>query len=162
MSNRILGIDPGSQVLGWALIDSDPLSYCASGVLKIPSYSFYERIGYIAKHLEDLYAQYSPDTLVLEKSFVGVNKEVALKLGQIRGAIMYFGSRLDLSFAEYAPRQAKKTVTGFGGASKDQIFQMCKMTLKNMPDSIATFDESDAISLALCHHFSMKSTSLIR
>lgn len=160
MTHKILGIDPGSKVLGWAIVESRPLSYCASGVLKIPAVTFYERIAFICEQLDAIYTQYQPTSLVLEKAFVGVNKEVALKLGQIRGAVMAFGSRYQLEFAEYAPRQAKKTVTGFGAASKEQIFEVCKMTLKKMPTTIETFDESDAIALALCHHYSCATSHL--
>lgn len=157
MANKILGIDPGSQLLGWAVIQTSPLTYVSSGVLKITPKDFYERVGFIIASLNKIFHEENPDFLVLEKAFVGVNKEVALKLGQIRGAVMAFGNIHQLGFAEYAPRQAKKTVTGYGAATKDQIFRVCKMSLKNMPDNIKSFDQSDAIALALCHHYTSQS-----
>ena len=156
MSEKILAIDPGSQILGWALIHTDPLTYCNSGSLKIPKVDFYDRLGFILSFLENLFAKENPSVLVLEKAFVGINKEAALKLGQVRGAVMAFGQLHKLHFAEYAPRQAKKTVAGYGAASKEQVFSVCKMTLKNMPETIDTFDQSDAVSIALCHHFMLK------
>ena len=157
MVSKILGIDPGSQLLGWAIIHTSPLSYVSSGVLKIPRVDFYDRIGFIISSLHKIFDEQEPDFLVLEKAFVGVNKEVALKLGQIRGAVMAFGNTHHLGFAEYAPRQAKKTVTGYGAATKEQIFGVCKMSLRNMPDHIKSFDQSDAIALALCHHYTSQS-----
>lgn len=155
MHNRILGIDPGSQLLGWAILDQSPkLRYLGSGTLKLNSQSFYERLGLLFHQLKEIAQTYQPHYLVLEKSFVSANKDVALKLGQVRGALMAFGASENLQFDEYAPRQVKKTVAGYGAASKEQVFQMCQYTLADMPDLVTTLDESDAIALALCHHFS--------
>ena len=152
-SDRILAIDPGSQILGWALIQTDPLLYGTSGTLKLKDKCFYQRVTLLSEFMQAVIKKFEPKILVIEKAFVGVNKDAALKLGQIRGAVMALGSLHSMLCYEYFPRYAKKIVTGYGAASKEQIFHVCRMTLPNMPESVKTFDESDAISLALCHYF---------
>jgi crossover junction endodeoxyribonuclease RuvC len=150
----ILAFDPGSQVTGWAILTCEPLVYINSGIIKLGSGDFFERIKALKNAVAEILKDCEPSVLVLERAFVGINKESALKLAQIRGCLMGLVAHPALAYVEYAPRQAKQMITGYGGASKEQVAVMIEKILKQSFNH--HLDETDAISLALCHYFCHK------
>jgi crossover junction endodeoxyribonuclease RuvC len=151
---KILAFDPGSQITGWAVLSCEPLAYEGSGVFKLGQGDFFKRMSLLKTSVEDLLAQFNPSILVLEKAFVGINKESALKLAQIRGGLLALCLHPELSYHEYSPRQAKQVITGYGAASKEQVAIMIEKLLKRSFSK--QLDETDALALAMCHYFCHK------
>jgi len=152
--HKILAFDPGSRTTGWAALTCEPLTYFNSGIYKLGSGDFFERMKVLKKLVTQLLTEFRPNILVLERAFVGVNKEAALKLAQIRGGLMALCAEEGLAYIEYTPRQAKQLITGYGAASKEQVSIMIEKLLKRSFSN--NLDETDALSLALCHYFCHK------
>lgn len=149
---RILGIDPGTLVTGYGLIQEDKgrLSHMDNGGIFPPrKRPLSERIGYIHDQIELLINKYGPDMVAIEDIFVAKNVSSTLKLGHARGAAMVAVVRSGLPLFEYTANQVKLAVTGYGHASKEQIQKMVRTLLK-LPD-IAFTDASDALAVAICH-----------
>ena len=149
---RILGIDPGLRHCGWGLIDAagGKLTYVASGSIHPPAtLPLAERLFHLHHSLQQTIASYTPDIAAIEESFVNVNGQSTLKLGQARGAIMLSLGIAELTVMEYAARLVKKTITGNGRAEKDQMQQMVKLLLPHSNPQNA--DEADALAIAICH-----------
>ena len=148
---RILGIDPGSRITGYGIVDSDGRStrYVASGCIKCAAGEFADRLETIFVEVSARVADYSPDEVAIESVFVHRNADSALKLGQARAAAICatFGTGMDLF--EYAARAVKQSIVGRGGADKQQVQHMVKalLGLKTLPAT----DEADALAVALCH-----------
>lgn len=151
----ILGIDPGSRVTGYGVIDAtnNTHRYIASGCIKTIGDIVSDRLYQIFEGLSVIIGRHAPTTVAIEKIFVKENVDSALKLGQARGAAFVAVANYKLPLAEYAPRLVKKTIVGFGGADKKQMQQMIKMLLglSEVPPN----DAADALAIALCHasHF---------
>ncbi len=148
---RIIGIDPGSRITGFAIIDTDGQKshHVVSGCIKTQGADFPQRLGIIFKDVSELIKTYNPVEMSIEQVFMATNAGAALKLGQARGAAICAAVEHDLSVAEYAPRLIKQAVVGRGGADKAQVQQMVKIILNlHIP---MTPDQSDAIAIALCH-----------
>ena len=148
---RILGIDPGSQITGYGVIEVDGAHSCyvTSGCLRLPQGPLPARLRTIFVELSEIMATYRPDELAVEAVFMHRNPDSALKLGQARGAAICAGVVRDLPVAEYSPRQVKQAVVGQGGATKFQVQHMVKVLLKLAGDPQA--DAADALAVALCH-----------
>ncbi|MHB8473636.1 MAG: crossover junction endodeoxyribonuclease RuvC [Gammaproteobacteria bacterium] len=148
---RILGIDPGSLITGYGIIDVDgPRNhYVTSGCLRLPGESLPSRLRVIFVELGELMDIHKPDQMAIEAVFMHRNADSALKLGQARGAAICAGVIRDLPVAEYSPRQVKQAVVGKGGATKFQIQHMVKVLLKLAGAPQA--DAADALAIALCH-----------
>jgi len=148
---RILGIDPGSLITGYGVIDVDGPrnSYVTSGCLRLPAGPLPERLRLIFVELSEIMALHRPDEMAIEAVFMHRNADSALKLGQARGAAICAGVVRDLPVAEYSPRQVKQSVVGKGGATKFQVQHMVKVLLKLAGDPQA--DAADALAVALCH-----------
>lgn len=148
---RILGIDPGSRVTGYGVLESDGVStrYVASGCIDVAGQAFSMRLERIFTRVGDLIDRYQPAHVAIEKVFVHRNADSALKLGQARAAAICgtFGDRPELF--EYAARQIKQAVVGRGGAEKQQVQHMVKaiLALASLPGP----DEADALAVAICH-----------
>jgi len=151
----ILGCDPGSIRTGWAVIETHPLQYIDSGVIALGQGEFWDRIGILKQEIALLKLKYHADILVLEKTFVSLNKLTALKLAQIRGCLMGILHESGCDYAEYSPREIKQHITGYGAASKEQVALMIQRCLKMDPKFKPKFDESDAIAIALCHAYAL-------
>jgi crossover junction endodeoxyribonuclease RuvC len=151
----ILGCDPGSIKTGWALINAHPIGYIESGVIALGHGDFWQRIGLLKEELSRILNKVRPDILVLERAFVGLNKQSALLLSQIRGAIMISCFEHSLTFAEYAPREVKMQITGYGNADKEQVEKMVRNSLSLNHNISLKSDESDALAIALCHAYQM-------
>ena len=148
---RIIGIDPGSRVTGYGVVDQDgqDISYIASGCIRTSDSNFPGRLGTIFTGVEQLLDEFRPDEMAIEQVFVNKNADSALKLGQARGAAICAGVNRSLPVAEYAPREIKQAIVGRGGAAKDQVQHMVCVVLQ-LPARPPS-DAADALAVAICH-----------
>jgi crossover junction endodeoxyribonuclease RuvC len=150
---RILGIDPGSEMTGWGVIEGDGrrcgLVECGT-VRASTGQKFPARLLRIANALEEIIERHHPDACAIEDGFLSTNVKVTLKLGQVRGVAMLVAERAALEIHEYSPRLVKQTVVGHGSAEKFQVQQMVKtlLSLASVPEPL---DVSDALAVAICH-----------
>lgn len=162
---RILGLDPGSQRTGYAIVEADGarVTYVSSGAIRAGGESFAARLQEIFAGVDRLTDEFRPDEVAIERVFMHRNADSALKLGQARGAALSatFVTRTDgeqpwsrPKVFEYAPREVKLAVVGTGAAQKDQVQLMVKHLL-NIRGSL-TEDASDALAIALCHAHSRR------
>ena len=150
---RVLGIDPGSQTLGWAVVEGSGTKYRAvdfGTVKSSPRMAFSKRLLKIANGVNEVIEKFEPNVLSVEDMFYAKNVKVALKLGQVRGVILLTGEQQNLEIAEYSPRLVKQTVVGYGNAEKQQVQEMVRilLRLKHKPEP---YDASDALAIAICH-----------
>lgn len=148
---RILGIDPGSRVTGYGIIDAqgNDAVYVSSGCIRLGKGEIADRLGQIYGDLQTLIQTHRPQVMAIEQVFVSQNVNSALKLGQARGAAICSGASAGLPVSEYTPTQIKQTISGTGRAAKQQIQHMVKILLKVQGD-IAE-DAADALAVALTH-----------
>ncbi|MBF13823.1 MAG: crossover junction endodeoxyribonuclease RuvC [Legionellales bacterium] len=155
----ILGIDPGSCLTGFGIVESISGQYKhrAHGTIKPKTKAFNDRVYHICNELSKIIQQYNIDAVAIEQTFVNKNAQTSLKLGQVRGAIILQVMQHGLDAFEYTPRSVKSTVTGYGAADKRQIMDMITMRLR-VPAKDLTSDSADALAIAICH---LQNTSLI-
>ncbi len=148
---RILGIDPGSRVTGFGIIDADgtSLRLVAAGCVRSVDGDFPTRLKIVYDGILEVVSQYLPEVLAIEQVFVQKNADSALKLGQARGAAICAGLARKLPVYEYATRQIKQALVGKGGADKQQVQYMVKMLLNFRGE--LPLDASDALAVAVCH-----------
>ena len=150
---RILGIDPGSRLTGYGLIDCEGRQsrYVASGCLQVSGEGLSDKLGLIFRELSELITEFQPQQFAIESVFMHRNADSALKLGQARGAAICAAVMQDLPVAEYAPREIKQSVVGKGGADKRQVQHMVRvlLSLNDTPQA----DAADALAVALCHSY---------
>ena len=148
---RILGIDPGSRITGYGVIDSDGIrsAYVTSGCIRLAGEDFPARLGRIFEALSELIERRRPAEVAVEQVFVSRNAAAALKLGQARGAAICAAVTRGLPVHEYTPRMVKQSVVGAGGADKGQIQHMVRLLL-DLPEAPAA-DAADALAVALSH-----------
>ncbi|ASP40421.1 crossover junction endodeoxyribonuclease RuvC [Bacterioplanes sanyensis] len=147
----ILGIDPGSRITGFGVINAvgQQLEYVSSGCIRLGDGAMPERLGKLFDSITELIEQYSPQQFAIEQAFMGRNADSALKLGQARGVAMVAAVQQQLEIAEYAPRTIKQAVVGKGSASKEQVQIMVRQLLK-LPGNPQA-DAADALAIAICH-----------
>jgi crossover junction endodeoxyribonuclease RuvC len=148
---RILGIDPGSRVTGYGIIDFEGqrVRHVASGCIHVRGDHLGERLRMIFDGIVDIVERESPIELAVEQIFMHRNAASALKLGQARGAALMAGVSRGLPLFEYTPTQVKRAVTGKGHAAKEQIQHMVKVLL-SLHEAPAS-DAADALAVAICH-----------
>ncbi|MBL3526962.1 MAG: crossover junction endodeoxyribonuclease RuvC [gamma proteobacterium endosymbiont of Lamellibrachia anaximandri] len=148
---RIIGIDPGSRVTGFGIIDSDGISatHVAHGTLRLKGKELPPRLGQIFAEISEVIESYRPEVMAVEQVFVSKNPSSALKLGHARGAAICAGVSRGLAVAEYTPRSIKKAVVGTGSAEKEQVQHMVKLILKLVEKPQE--DAADALAVALSH-----------
>ena len=149
---RILGIDPGSRITGFGVIDvlgAQRSQYVASGVIKTAQGTLAQRIAEIVQGIAEVAQTYSPTVSAIEQVFVNVNPAATLMLGQARGAAIAALVLAQLPVYEYTALQVKKSVVGQGKAPKDQV-QAMVVRLLNLPAAPSS-DAADALACALCH-----------
>ena len=149
---RILGIDPGSRVTGYGLLDKegDRIRFVACGVIRTsPRLDFAARLREIHDGLCEVIGGQRPDWAAVEEVFMARNPMSALKLGHARGVAMLAAARLGLPLREYSARAVKQAVTGYGGAAKEQVQQMVRVLLRL--SASPSQDAADALAVALCH-----------
>lgn len=158
----ILGIDPGTIVTGYGIIelDKNKISHITSGIIKLSAAkSLPEKLKIIYTELEKLIRTYRPDEFAIETAFYGKNIQSAMKIGYARGVSLLVAVNNKVLIAEYAPGEIKKAVVGRGSASKQQVAFMIK-TILNLKHMKMKSDESDALAIAICHSFRLKTPSL--
>lgn len=147
----ILGIDPGSRLCGYGLIKAkgNKLEYVASGVIKMSTQPFPQRLQIIFSDISEIIEEHHPDFAAVEDVFMGKNAASALKLGQARGAAIVACTHHHLPVAEYSARKVKLAMVGKGQADKKQVQQMVKsvLGLSKLPPE----DAADALAVAVCH-----------
>ncbi len=148
---RILGIDPGSRMTGYGIVDTeaDRIRWVHHGVIRTDGDDFPGRLAQIFSGMDEILGGYRPDEVAIERVFVHRNADSALKLGQARSAAICATFRYETSLHEYAPRQIKQAVTGLGGASKEQVAHMVRVLLRLTEEPQA--DAADALAVAICH-----------
>ena len=153
---RILGVDPGSRVTGYGLIDENGglISYVASGCIKTSGIDFNARLADIYRGIESVIDDFEPAEVAIEEVFFAKNPQSALKLGQARGAAIAAMVAHNMPVAEYAARYVKQAVVGTGRATKIQVQHMVKAALALSASPSA--DAADALAVALCHVHSRK------
>jgi crossover junction endodeoxyribonuclease RuvC len=154
----ILGIDPGTSIMGYGILK------VASGSLEVLQYGVihlnklddhYLRLKKIFDRIIQLIDEYAPDEMALEAPFYGKNVQSMLKLGRAQGVAMAAALSRQIPITEYAPKKIKQSVTGNGNASKEQVASMlvAQLKIKEVPEIL---DATDALSVALCHHFQQR------
>ncbi len=156
----ILGIDPGSRVTGYGLINvvGNKFEYVACGCIRTETKLLPERLKIIYAGINEVIACYSPSQSAIEEVFMGRNAQAALKLGQARGSAMVACLSNELPVSEYSARAVKQAVVGTGAADKTQVQHMVKAILR-ISDTMAE-DAADALAVAICH--ANTSASLIK
>ena len=155
---RILGVDPGSRLTGFGLVDlkGTQLLHVGHGTLRLSNTGgkavipLEDRLLSIHEGLSRVIAEHRPQVMVVERAFFAKNAASALKLGQARGAVILSGAIHGLEMAEYSPSEIKAALTGHGQADKVQVARMVEILLGER-QAFATSDASDALAIALCH-----------
>lgn len=151
----ILGIDPGTNVMGYAiiLIKGKNYSLIQCGVIQLKKYETHElKLKKIFERISGIIEEFLPDSMALEAPFFGVNVQSMLKLGRAQGVAMAAALSKEIPITEYSPKKVKQSVTGNGNASKEQVAAMLQ-TLFKLDELPKQFDATDALAVALCHHF---------
>ncbi len=147
----VLGIDPGSRITGYGLIDvhDDALGYIASGCIDTASGAFTTRLARIYQGVSEVIAEHVPTEVAIEEVFFARNPQSALKLGQARGVAIAAAVGAELPVHEYAARFVKRALTGTGRASKAQVQYMVRALLALNAEPSP--DAADALAVAICH-----------
>ena len=152
---RTLGIDPGTAIMGWGVVDSQggQLTLVDFGALTTPAgMPQPERLRILYEGLRELLLRFQPEAAAIEELFFGKNVNTAITVGQARGVALLSFAQSAVSIHEYKPTVVKQAVVGYGGAEKRQIQEMVRMTLKltsiPKPD-----DAADALAVAICHSY---------
>ena len=152
----ILGIDPGTQVLGWGVIGvcKGKAGYISMGITNLKKESdHFAKLSAIFKEVSSLIERFSPDELAIEAPFFGKNIQSMLKLGRAQGAAIAAALNKNMSVCEYAPRKVKMSITGKGAASKEQVATIVTriLAVNDLPEYL---DATDGLAVALCHFLS--------
>lgn len=155
----ILGIDPGTNVMGYGVLRvvGNRAEVMAMGVIELSRFdSHYLRLGKIFERVTGVIDSYHPDELAIEAPFFGKNVQSMLKLGRAQGVAIAAAIERDVPITEYEPRKIKVAITGNGGASKEQVADMLRRMLK-IPDEEMHLqrDATDALGAAYCHFLQM-------
>jgi crossover junction endodeoxyribonuclease RuvC len=157
----ILGLDPGTTIMGYGIVSikGSKLTLIQFGVIHLSKYEGYElKLKKIFDRVLNLVDEYHPDEVALEAPFYGKNVQSMLKLGRAQGVAMAAALYREVPITEYAPKKVKQSVTGNGNASKEQVAKML-MTLLSIKELPKLLDATDALAVALCHHFQKGGTS---
>lgn len=149
-------MDPGTTVMGYGVIKLKGNSYhlLQYGVIHLTKYSSHElKLKKIFERVRQIIDEFMPDEVAIEAPFYGKNVQSMLKLGRAQGVAMAAVLSRNIPITEYAPKKVKQSVTGNGNASKEQVAAMINQLLK-FDLKPEYFDATDALAVALCHHFS--------
>ncbi len=150
---RILGVDCGSRVTGYGVIDTrgGDYSFVHCGIVRTrPGDTLASRLQVIHQGLREVIKKHKPDVAVFESVFHAANAQSALKLGHVRGVSMVTAADAELPVFEYSALEVKSAVTGYGRAEKSQVQQMVQSLLR-LDEAPAPYDASDALAVAICH-----------
>jgi len=151
----ILGVDPGTNVMGFGLllIEKQNPVILKHGVIHLKQYGAHPiKLKHIYEHLLKLIDEFHPDEMALEAPFYGKNIQSMLKLGRAQGVAMASALTRQIPIVEYAPKRVKQSVTGNGNASKEQVAKMIQ-TILRFDESPKLLDATDALAVALCHFY---------
>lgn len=151
----ILGIDPGTTVMGYGviLVKKNQLTLLQFGVIHLSKYKDHAvKLKKIFERVSSIIEEFAPDEVAFEAPFFGKNVQSMLKLGRAQGVAMAAALRHDIPITEYAPLKVKKSVTGRGQATKEQVADMI-IRLLNIKEAPKLLDATDALGVAICHHF---------
>jgi len=151
----ILGIDPGTTIMGYGVIkimQRNPVLLVVGSLDQRKIKDHYQKISKIFERTLQLITEYNPDALAIESPFYGNNVQSMLKLGRAQGAAISAALYRSVPVFEYAPRKIKQSITGYGQASKEQVALLLQKTLnfKIIPDNL---DATDGLAAAMCHHY---------
>ena len=150
---RVIGIDPGTAITGWGIVEGsgNELQMVAVGTITTAAGTpLPERLQIIYHELTAIIGQWQPSTAAIEELFFSKNAKTALAVGHGRGVAMLALANADLSITEYKPLEVKQAITGHGGADKKQMQQMVKLLLA-LDDIPRPDDAADALAIAICH-----------
>jgi crossover junction endodeoxyribonuclease RuvC len=154
----ILGIDPGTLIMGYGIIkaNDNDISVIHLDVLKLPpKKDNYQRLQLIYERVTELMTLFKPTEFAIEAPFFGKNVQSMMKLGRAQGVAIAAAMASNIPVTEYSPRKIKQAITGNGNADKTQVWQMLQR-ITALPDKPKHFDASDALAVAVCHHFSIQ------
>lgn len=157
----ILGIDPGTRFLGYGLlrITNDKVTVLQYGVLNLTKYTTQgAKFLKIHERVLGILEEFLPDEIAIESPFFGKNVQSMLKLGRVQGMVMSLAFSKSIPIAEYEPKKIKQSVTGNGNASKEQVAKMVEI-IGNIKLDAKMHDATDALGIAICHHFHNKNIS---
>ena len=157
----ILGIDPGTRYLGYGLlrITNDKVTVLQYGVLNLTKYTTQgAKFLKIHERVLGIIEEFLPDEIAIESPFFGKNVQSMLKLGRVQGMVMSLAFSKSIPIAEYEPKRIKQSVTGNGNASKEQVAKMVEI-IGNIKLDAKMHDATDALGIAICHHFHNKNIS---
>ena len=149
---RVLGVDPGSRVTGYGLVEkrNNQMTYIHSGCIRSPgNVPFPQRIHHIFNGIVEIVERYRPQEMAIEDIFYAKNVQSSLKLGHARGAVLVAAVQCNARIFEYSPLEIKKSVVGYGNATKEQVRFMVQIILK-LKDHL-NLDAADALAVAICH-----------
>ncbi len=150
---RVLGIDPGLAITGYAVVEErgSDLQLIASGVVRTPANTpDPERLHMLHQELDTVLSEHQPEAAGVEELFFSRNIKTAMSVGQARGVILLTLARAGLPIAEYTPMQVKEAITGYGNADKRQVQEMVRMLL-NLSEVPRPDDAADAVAVAICY-----------
>ena len=151
----ILGIDPGTIIMGYGLIKvlNNKMSFILLNELNLKKLNnHYLKLNYIFNRTVEIIDNYNPDEIAIEAPFFGKNVQSMLKLGRAQGVAMAAGLSRQIPITEYSPKKIKMSITGNGNASKEQVGKMLKniLSFEELPKNL---DSTDGLAAAVCHHF---------
>jgi crossover junction endodeoxyribonuclease RuvC len=152
-SIRIMGIDPGTAIVGWGIITEDkknPIMEAYGCIETSKHKSDVDRLKEVADDIRELIIKYKPDEVAIEELFFFKNLKTAIKVAQARGVLLLIVKEARVGIFEYTPLQVKQAITGYGRAEKKQIQVMVKSIL-GLKDIPKPDDAADALAIALCH-----------
>jgi crossover junction endodeoxyribonuclease RuvC len=161
-SKIILGIDPGTLVMGYGVIEikDNIIILLEMSVLKLNSrMDAYERLELIHNRVSELIRKFKPTTFAIEAPFFGKNVQSMLKLGRAQGVAIAASMQASITVTEYSPKKVKQSITGNGNADKAQVWKMLQR-LTVTREEVKGFDASDALAVAVCHHFQSSSITV--
>lgn len=150
----VLGIDPGTATLGWGLVreQGNDLSLVGCGVIRTPAKTpLAERLLAIYTGLNELLRRHEPMGLAVEKLFFTKNVTTGIAVAHARGVVLLAAAQAGLPVAEFTPMEVKQTLTGYGGADKQQMQTMVRLLL-GLPEVPRPDDAADAVAVAICYH----------
>ncbi len=150
---RILGIDPGTVVVGYGVIDSeeDEITFVTCSAVTCNQHSpLAERLSYLYNELSEVISRYQPDDVAIEQPFVGRNVRSALAIGKAQTVAILAAANRGIPTYEYTPAQVKRVVTDYGASSKEQVQEMVRLQL-GLSQAPQPLDASDALAVAICH-----------
>lgn len=152
----ILGIDPGTTIMGYGIIHvkDKKIELIAYGVIHLEKLTTHpDKLKRIYERMDSLIKEYKPDEMAIEAPFYGKNVQSMLKLGRAQGVCIAVSLHRNVPFEEYTPRRIKQSITGKGGASKEQVAAMIQR-LAGLKETPKHLDATDGIAVAICHYYS--------